>query len=309
MSRGVARVLSCWLIVLSVMGCAARPSAEVELYRFWQGGNVGYMDVSGQVVIPATFHQGQDFYEGQAVVVVDAREWSGQWAVIDREGSFLVEPSNDHPVRFFEGRWLMNRGGVHRYGGGTVWWGDEWFLADAAGRPVGDGAIYEELLSLQGGRAAVKVGDVWGYLDRDGEMAVAPQYRRGSYFHDGVVVMCEEGGYGVLNAEGEWVVEPTFDQMSLQFKDGLAFAVEAERWGVIDTAGEWVRTFDLPKPRELNGRLARLRCELPDWFKPAFPYWRLPYPLVNHAGRQSDYWVPADASFYRDGLLAIIRDG
>ena len=248
----------CVLCLISLSGCIGEIGTQSELYRFWKEGNVGYMDETGQVVIPATFHQGNDFYEGQAVVVVDAREWAGQWAVIDREGNFLIEPSNDRPVRFHEGRWLMNRGGVHRYGGGTVWPGDEWFLADESGRPVGDGAMYEGLHSLQGGRAAVKVGEVWGYLDGDGQMVIAPRFRRGSYFHYGVAVMSTNDGVGAIDKQGHWAIEPTFDRMSSRSAEGLAFAVEGERWGVIDTEGNWIRVIELPLPDQLNGELARI---------------------------------------------------
>lgn len=311
MKSGLLRVLVSLSAVFLLSACAVVQDKEAELYRFWDDGNVGYMDAAGRVVIPATFHQGQDFYNGQAVVVVDAPEWAGQWAVIDTEGNFLIEPSNDHPVGFREGRWVMNRGGLHRYGGGTVWPGDEWFLADEQGQPVGDGAMYERLLSLQCGRAAVKVGAVWGYLDGDGAMAVAPRFMRGSYFHDGVAVMRSQEGYGAIDTQGEWVIPAVYDRMSLRFVGGLAFAVTGERWGVIDSTGNWLRTIDLPRPGMLglNGDVARPKTPLPRWFRSAFRSAPIPYLLVSLAGRQSDYWVTADGELFSDGLLPIIRHG
>lgn len=45
-------------------------------------------------------------------------------------------------------------------------------------------------------------------------------------------------GWGYVDADGEWAIEPRFEQAE-RFSEGLALAFDGENWGYIDDSGEW----------------------------------------------------------------------
>lgn len=315
--RGPCHAL-CLLVLLCgvVAGCSSAPDDEPGLYRFWQDGSVGYMDATGRVVIPATFHQGRDFQDGQAIVVVDAREWAGQWAVIDTRGNFLIEPSNDRPIWFDEGRWVIERGGVHRFGGSTVWPGDELLLADEAGKALTNKLSASYLLPPRHGRAMFRTQiqedqdeDVrrWGWLDRDGQIVIEPVYEDASQFTDGLAVVYLDGNCGVIDVNGQWVLDPIYDDLGKEFVDGYIFAQRGNRVGVIDRQGNWVRDIHHDATIGHNGDLAHLKTT-PIKPENEFEYPRDRFLLINMDGKQSTIDFEATGLFFEDGLMPVVRD-
>jgi hypothetical protein len=306
------------LVIAAVLcGCQYNQDKGETLYRFWEGGNVGYMDATGEVVIPARFHQGQDFQDGQAVVVVDAREWAGQWAVIDSQGNYLIEPSNNRPIWFDEGRWVMERGGVHRFGGSTVWPGDELVLADETGKALTNELNASYLLPPRHGRALfrTKMQDDqdeddrrWGWLDMDGQIAIKPVYKDASQFTEGLAIVHVDGKSGVIDVQGEWVLDPIYDDLGKEFVDGHIFAQRGDRLGVIDRQGNWVRDIHPDATIGHNGDLAHLKTTP---IKPDNDFQDPDYRflLINMDGKQSAIDFEATGFFFEDGLMPVVKDG
>lgn len=88
----------------------------------------------------------------------------------------------------------------------------------------------------------VRVGDRWGYIDRDGEMRIEPQF---SYAYD----FGRAGRYaavrlnhlwGVIDTAGEWVYDPVYQWAREMRSRDLIFSLkdrENRKW-LIDTTGE-----------------------------------------------------------------------
>lgn len=74
------------------------------------------------------------------------------------------------------------------------------------------------------GLAAVRVGGKFGFIDAKGQMVIQPQYGYVSPFSDGIASVLSSGGYGFINKNGKIVIEPQYSKIS-NFHDGLA-AVE-----------------------------------------------------------------------------------
>lgn len=99
------------------------------------------------------------------------------------------------------------------------------------------------------GLAAVQVGgNVWGYIDKSGQLAIPFQYFSASVFSDGIACVSApnedgEARYFYINTKGEKLFDKDFI-MAAPFSDGIACVwseVDDEVFaGYIDTDGEWV---------------------------------------------------------------------
>lgn len=75
-----------------------------------------------------------------------------------------------------------------------------------------------------------------GYIDRDGAVVVAPQYKSVDAFHDGVGRVKGPKGFGYVDATGAEVIAPTFAEAHAFF-DGLAKAKRAKTYGYLGRDG------------------------------------------------------------------------
>src|ERR1051326_5664897 len=67
----------------------------------------------------------------------------------------------------------------------------------------------------------VKVGGKFGYIDRDGKMAVNPQFDEASRFALGLAVVSVGSKYGYIDDSGKLGINPQFDRAE-SFFEGLA---------------------------------------------------------------------------------------
>lgn len=83
--------------------------------------------------------------------------------------------------------------------------------------------------------AAVSIKGKWGYVNKLGEMAIAPVLKSGSYFDEGRAVTSQKKR-GYINTVGEWAVPPRYD-LAAGFKEGLAWVGAADLYGFVDPNG------------------------------------------------------------------------
>lgn len=98
----------------------------------------------------------------------------------------------------------------------------------------------EELCPFKDGLAQIRVGGKWGFVDRAGKVAIAPQFDDVEPFSQGYATAGLGELKGVIDRSGAWVVPPQFQQIG-NFSDGLAPA--SRTWHAadyIDRAGKWV---------------------------------------------------------------------
>lgn len=69
--------------------------------------------------------------------------------------------------------------------------------------------------------AAVEVDGKWGYIDKQGRMAVPPQFETAEAFSEGLAAVEVDGKYGFIDKSGEFVIKPRFD-LATKFSDGFA---------------------------------------------------------------------------------------
>ena len=212
--------------------------------------DIGFIDESGNIVIPPRYHLVRDFSEGLAYVFGD--EFRG---FIDLQGKPVIK--TDGETRdFHEGLAAVSSSG--RTG--------PWGYIDRSGKTVIQ-KQYSFADDFSEGLAGVVVRDKFGFINRNGEMVIPPRFtpRRGQYswsplvatsrFSEGLAPVTTNGefdkpykSYGYINRKGDFVIPPQFLTAQL-FSEGLALVVKVEsvkdvitKVGWIDKSGEWVVT-------------------------------------------------------------------
>lgn len=137
------------------------------LMRVYDGNDWSYIDRHGNVALPGPFISAGDFCEGRAVV-----ETATGHGLIDLDGRFVMEPLYED----------MEWDGPNNIVIATVGGLSGTFTRD--GEPL-TGIIYDQILACSEGLLAVKSAGRFGYIRRDGIMAIRPQYDDAFGFRDG----------------------------------------------------------------------------------------------------------------------------
>jgi hypothetical protein len=168
----------------------------------------GYISQSGAVQIPFQFSMGEDsgvepgdFHQGLAYASHDGQTWG----YINTSGNFEVSPQFDyssHALKFAGGFAAVKKG-------------------DQGGYINPDGAYEVNLQFLnvlpfsENGMAAVQTDDEkWGFIGKDGRIAINPQFEdiETGYF-GGVALVQSSGKYGLIDESGKYLANPQFDQV------------------------------------------------------------------------------------------------
>lgn len=209
---------------VSLASLIAGPFSE-GLAPFRMGRKLGYLDRSGAVAVPPQFDQVEPFSEGQALAAV-----AGHWGSIDRSGKWVIEPQFNKPFRFQEGLAVVLVSGK---GYGYI---------DRQGQ-FAIPAQYHYAYNFSGGRARVQLREGHGYIDRQGKIVIEPskEYRVGAdYREDRAPARAEGKGWGYLDPQGDFAVAPQFFH-AREFSEGRAAVavgdVRNHQWGYVDPVG------------------------------------------------------------------------
>jgi hypothetical protein len=58
--------------------------------------------------------------------------------------------------------------------------------------------------------AQVKIGDKWGYVDPNGKLVIAPQFKENAPFSSGIAGIRTDKGFGYIDKQGNVIVNPYF---------------------------------------------------------------------------------------------------
>ena len=87
----------------------------------------------------------------------------------------------------------------------------------------------------------MKVGKLWGFIDKTGNLAIMPRFPRAENFQEGLAQVEINGRYGFIDRTGCVVIEPAFDANLLEwFSEGLFVIKAGEKYGYIDRTGRTI---------------------------------------------------------------------
>lgn len=139
------------------------------------GDEWGFIDKTGQEIIPFKYDFACDFNEGLACVMLELeKDRYGDhsiWGFIDKTGKEIIPLGYDYAFSFFEGLAKVKLNG-------------KWGFIDKTGKEIIP-IQYEDAFSFSEGLASVKFKGKWGYIDRTGNEIIPFQYDRVESFKYG----------------------------------------------------------------------------------------------------------------------------
>ena len=223
----------------------------------------GFIDLSGELVIPLSFEFASSFCEGRALI---RRE--GKYGFIDRSGAEIIPPSFDAALPFREGLARVGNGSKYGFIGldgdiiielmcdSSSWQyssdglvmvvvGNDRFFYASDGQKL-FAVEFDEIGPFDDGlaffRQGVSEAAKYGYLDRTGAVIVLPIYDFAQRFYEGLAVVCRDGMWGYINSLGQEVIPPRYEA-AVRFSEGLAAVAKGGKTGFIDYEGHEVLPF------------------------------------------------------------------
>lgn len=187
---------------------------------------IGFIDDSGEFIIPAVYKQATTFREGLAFVV---RPGEAPCA-INQKGELkftLREAESVNVYREDRALYTVRERGKLRYG-----------YVDKKGESVIK-PVFSEAMSFSQGKAAVQdAKGKWGFINKSGEPVIECLYDEVTPFTEQNVALAREKKlWGVINKKGEYTIDPQF---SMMISDGKWFQIKNETnlWGWCDLNGK-----------------------------------------------------------------------
>ncbi len=162
---------------------------------------------------------------------------NGRWGYINVEGNFVINPRFAIAGNFSEGLAPVrdDEGGF--------------YYIDTTGNVITNGNRYRLAEDFSEGLAAIqgeRFDDKRGFIDRSGNMAIAPQFdsytgKMPGRFQDGLAFVQINGKIGFIDYKGNFVIEPRFDSdrtlSATPFSEGLAVIRTKGNYGYISKSG------------------------------------------------------------------------
>ena len=221
-----------------------------------KGEPYGYIDETGNMVIPPSYDRAEPFHEERAAVNIDKK-----WGFIDRSGTMVIAPQFrklGHPKGFHEGYALVMKGKKTTYIDKTgktpfkMQWSNVRAFYDglaevshsrgtrtlanfssavtscltlAAGAPLyeDDGSIIDD-------------GARRGYINTSGTEVIPSTNDYTTMFKDGIALVKLHGQWGAVDRSGANIIHPQYSKMHY-FCDDLAAVYDGRKWGYVGRDG------------------------------------------------------------------------
>ena len=188
-----------------------------------ENGKIGFIDKSGNEVVPCKYDWAYGFSEGLALVRL-----GGKWGFIDKSGNEVVPCKYDYADIFSEGLAYVELDG--KYG-----------FIDKSGNEV-ISCKYDGAISFSEGLAIVYLDGKFGFIDKSGNEVVPCKYDYAYGFSEGLARVELDDKWGFIDKSGNVVIQCKYDE-ARSFSEGLASVKLDGKWGFIDKSGNVVIPF------------------------------------------------------------------
>jgi len=279
----------------------SRDANERELFPMIVDGKLGYIDVTGKVVIEPKFHvndvngyfHDESYFKGGLAIVSEENnggfiDQSGTWVLHGSyypRGSFsdglarVSDSKNYDPYKIgfmnregkFEIPPLYDRAEDFSEDLACVQFQGKYGYIDRTGRMVIP-ARFDEADSFDDGLALVNISGVRrGYIDKTGKFMKMPDEVEAFYrLAEGLIAVKSQAKWGFINTQGQIVIAPQFEfEMSEyhedvyygEFSNGIATAKLNGKWGYINKDRKFLIQPQFDKVKPFEGDVAAVRVE------------------------------------------------
>ncbi len=226
-------------------------------------GRIGYIVHAGDFAIAPRFLDGDAFHDGMARVIV---EGPCAYNRIPEESScpdFGVVPKDAPSSPALP----------------TC----KYTFADTSGKIISE-QRFGYARHFAEGLAPVQIGELWGYIDKRGDTAVAPRFESAAPFADGLARVSRDGLTGYITHSGRYAITPRF-KYAEDFADGRAVVGDGDSsYWYIDHSGRKAipETFELASP--FFKGLAHVKLKSPDLEEE--PLWQGTFAYITPDGKR-----------------------
>ncbi|XZE56961.1 WG repeat-containing protein [Planctomycetaceae bacterium SH139] len=253
----------------------AKPTVDADrmLFDMTINGKHGFIDQTGNIVIPPSYEQVYPFSDGLAAVQIAGRwgfingqnqivispqyiqvglfsdglapvklyRFNDRWGFIDTAGNMVIQPRFDYTESFHDG--IARVGMVSPKGLLLSMIADigpelSYHYIDSNGKEVSKPPPEHYATGEPKELIPFRSGELVGYVNAKGDVVIEPQFKIGQKFSDGLAGVRQDRLLGYINREGEFVIPPTF-QYGNEFSEGLAgVQLDGNKWGFIDKNGK-----------------------------------------------------------------------
>ena len=264
-------LLACNLIFTTSCTSGRQGQADYSLLPVKVGDKWGYIDHEGKYVINPQFSRAYFFYEGLAKV-----EMNGEDGLIDKDGHYVILPQQHDISQFANGRvWCSEPEGpltIKDGKGETVGvcmdafkaypfsdgiaivdaFENKEYVVDKSGNTLftlTEGLHFPDAYFSEG--LSVVFDDTFknGYINKKGDLVISCRFKEAFPFHGGQAIVAPDyGEYGVIDKEGNYVINPQFD--FIRYDNNLYIIKIGDQYGWCDRKGKIVINpqFDLVLP-------------------------------------------------------------
>ena len=116
---------------------------------------------------------------------------------------------------------------------------------------------YDYAYEFSDGLACVEKDDLYGFIDKSGNLVVPLKYESANNFSNGLALVWIDDKYGFIDKTGKEVIPLEYDDAN-DFNDGLARVEKDEKCIFIDTTGKEVFPIEYDNAWDFSGGLARV---------------------------------------------------
>ena len=234
---------------------------EVKLIPVRSGKDYQFIDSEGKIVINPQFSEASIFRDGLALVRTSGE--NPKYGFISEDGNFTISANYKAATTFSEGlAWVVSENSaptaINTNGEIKITLKDAesvrlfhedlaaFSIMDTSGVKWGfvnkDGAIaiaaqFAYALDFSSGKCAVQNKDgKWGYIDKDGKIVINYQFDAAKPFNKDVAVVALDKKYGTIDESGKYLINPQFKDM---LYDNDQYLIEQDgKWGWCDSEGK-----------------------------------------------------------------------
>jgi len=201
-------------------------------------GKWGYIDTTGNEVIPFQYDYAGGFYNGEAYVEIGEGD-SAKIYFIDKTGKVVEELTLEEPGDPGEEEYYFSEGLLATQDGKWDNNGKYGFVDEDWNTVIEP--KYDDAYNFDDGLAKVKIDGQWGCIDRTGKVIVPIEYDWVDRFSEGFAVVGLNSMCGYVDKTGKLAI-PLEYRDAYRFSEGLAPVLFGDnatgKYGFIDTAGK-----------------------------------------------------------------------
>jgi len=105
----------------------------------------------------------------------------------------------------------------------------------------------------------VRVGELWGFVDKTGKFVIEPQFTFVTPFHEGIAMVKDQSGQRAIDKKGRTIFALPSDgsrEVFGWFSEGRAVAFDGRHSGYIGVDGQWIIQAQYDRAEDFSGGLA-----------------------------------------------------